>query len=310
LRGERYIAIEGADGVGKSTMARKLVAFLNEHLAPGLCRSGFYATAEPNAILHTQPTTGRIGALIRETLRSPKPIDDTSLQLLFAADRIDASHEIRSILGAGHHVISDRCELSSAVYYAASQPRFLCLECKVAMEEQNAIVRKGVKRWNYDENYQQQQFLTLDTWGHEGKCHSDLKDVARHRFDEALSWNERAVHPSLIIVIVVDRGVAEERMRKRGSTSDMMELDVIQRRAHAIYNMVSERMKLRPGSKIVKVDGSGSEEEVWWRIVDHVSVHLIEVGESDRYALHQRNADPARYEFIPSLRNAFRFPTS
>ena len=285
-RYQRYIAIEGADGVGKSTVARKLVEFLNSQFELGLCNTVSNLPKDPNAILCAQPTTGPIGALIRSALRSTPVMNDAALQLLFAADRINTSADIRAMLEDGHHVISDRCELSSAVYYAAARPRFLCNDCGEEVEEWEAGVRRA-KRWLYDEHQKQTELVVVDVWRHRAKCYSDLLDVGQRRFDEALSWNTNALHPALILVLVTDQDVARDRLRGRGTPIDMMEREVIQRRAHNIYTRTAQRVRLGESSKVRAIYADGDEMVVWGKVRHEVILHLRDLERDDSCALSQ-----------------------
>ena len=106
----RFIAIEGADGVGTTTQARALVARLRRVGAA-------HRTAEPSR--------GPIGKLARKLLRGPPGSDALyeQLALLFAADRLDhVAREIEPRLAVGTHVVTDRYLLSSLVYQGLHAP--------------------------------------------------------------------------------------------------------------------------------------------------------------------------------------------
>lgn len=101
----RLIALEGADGAGTTTQARRLASALE---ARGLT-------------VHTtcEPSPGPVGRLIRERLKAGIDDDDgwRALALLFAADRLDhLAREIEPQLASGAWVITDRFTLSSLVY--------------------------------------------------------------------------------------------------------------------------------------------------------------------------------------------------
>ena len=106
----RFIVIEGIDGAGTTTQARRLGERLRE------AGRKVHVTAEPSG--------GAIGALVRQVLsgrlrgRAPDgPFDAEALALLFAADRLDhARAEIEPALQAGIDVVSDRYTLSSLAY--------------------------------------------------------------------------------------------------------------------------------------------------------------------------------------------------
>lgn len=100
----RFIVLEGIDGCGSTTQARRLAAALGAHL-----------TAEP--------TDGSIGKLIRDVLtgRTSRRMSAATMALLFAADRLDhVDGEIEPLLAAGTSVVSDRYDLSSLAYQSAT----------------------------------------------------------------------------------------------------------------------------------------------------------------------------------------------
>ncbi len=98
-----FIAIEGIDGAGKTTVAN----LLSEKL------KGILST---EIVLTSEPTKGKIGTLLREYLKkeeTPKEVD----ALLFAADRVEHYHsEILPNLNRGNVVITDRYVYSSYAY--------------------------------------------------------------------------------------------------------------------------------------------------------------------------------------------------
>jgi dTMP kinase len=98
-----FIAVEGIDGAGTTTFAQGLSATL---AASGLA---VHRTAEPS--------TGPVGRLLRELLKSADTPDPAVYALLFAADR--RHHwltEILPNLQKGTWVITDRYVLSSLAY--------------------------------------------------------------------------------------------------------------------------------------------------------------------------------------------------
>lgn len=105
------IAIEGIDGAGTTTQARRLV----EHLdADGL-----------NAHATREPSDGPVGKLLREILAGRHaPVDATTLSLLFAADRADhLQREVEPAIEAGTVVVSDRWYHSSLAYQGTEEER-------------------------------------------------------------------------------------------------------------------------------------------------------------------------------------------
>lgn len=116
-RGKRrgaFVVLEGLDGAGTTTQSRALESALR---ARGLA---VHVTAEPSA--------GPIGVLLRQALTGRltghgQPIDQTTLALLFSADRADhAQQEILPALRAGTTVICDRYVLSSLAYQGLDLP--------------------------------------------------------------------------------------------------------------------------------------------------------------------------------------------
>ncbi len=97
-----FIVIEGIDGSGKGTQAELLQKRLEG--------------AGVDVTLTFEPTRGPIGKIIRDHMRDPF-LDDRSLALLFAADRIEhIRNEVWPALSEGRTVISDRYAYSSIAY--------------------------------------------------------------------------------------------------------------------------------------------------------------------------------------------------
>ncbi len=126
-----FIALEGCDGAGTTTQRDRLVKRLRGHVEPAPhpalvpITDRVWSTA--------QPTTGPIGSLCREVLAGRVHVDPEALQRLFVADRVDhLARGIEPALAAGEHVVCDRSELSTAIYYAAGFP---------VEEEDEAMVR-------------------------------------------------------------------------------------------------------------------------------------------------------------------------
>jgi len=111
----RLIVLEGLDGAGTTTQARRLV----EHLR----RRGQRAHGT------REPSDGPIGRLIREMLVGQHAvaagaIRQSTFGLLFAADRMDhLQREVEPQLAAGATVISDRWYHSSLAYQGTGADR-------------------------------------------------------------------------------------------------------------------------------------------------------------------------------------------
>ncbi len=115
----RFIVVEGIDGSGSTSQARRLVATLQAH---GV-----------GAVFTHEPTPGPIGRLLRDVLEgrtrlptpsaygtpAESPLAWRSLALLFAADRVDhVAGLIEPALSSGQWIVSDRYVLSSLAYQA------------------------------------------------------------------------------------------------------------------------------------------------------------------------------------------------
>jgi dTMP kinase len=108
------IVLEGLDGAGTTSQARRLVDRLG---ADGRA-----------AHLTREPSDGPIGRLLREMLTGghavPGGIDQRTFSLLFAADRMDhVQREVAPALAAGAVVISDRWYHSSLAYQGTGAER-------------------------------------------------------------------------------------------------------------------------------------------------------------------------------------------
>jgi dTMP kinase len=106
-----FLVIEGIDAAGTTTQVSNIADTLNAQYSDD--------PAYPTPAVHTtaEPTEGPIGGTIRTALGGRLDLDDTSLALLFAADRVDHGNTtIKPLLEDGHIVISDRYYLSSFAY--------------------------------------------------------------------------------------------------------------------------------------------------------------------------------------------------
>ena len=98
-----YIALEGIEGTGKSTVAERLAAHLN-------------STGRP-AIVVREPGGTSVGEGIRELLLHGDHIEPWTEALLFAAQRSQLVAEVvRPALAEGTWVVSDRTVYSSLAY--------------------------------------------------------------------------------------------------------------------------------------------------------------------------------------------------
>ncbi|MEV6527569.1 dTMP kinase [Longispora sp. NPDC051575] len=98
--GPLFIAIEGPNGVGKTTVA-------------GLLADALAARTGRRAHLTSEPTRSELGQLVR---RTEATLQGRALALALAADRAEhVDGEILEMLNAGLHVITDRYVPSSLV---------------------------------------------------------------------------------------------------------------------------------------------------------------------------------------------------
>ena len=107
-----FIVLEGIDGAGTTTQARRLAEWLE---AEGR-----------EAVLTAEPSAGPVGQIIRQILQGrltrgdtgeAVAVDETAMALLFAADRsCHLQNTIQPALDAGKVVVSDRHYLSSVAY--------------------------------------------------------------------------------------------------------------------------------------------------------------------------------------------------
>jgi dTMP kinase len=100
----KYIAIEGIDGSGATTLSNALSKALG-------------------GVRFCEPFPDQIGGLIRDHLRGTLPLTagadrDMCLALLFCACRLNNQRAIMMALEEGH-VVTDRCLVSSWVYQAS-----------------------------------------------------------------------------------------------------------------------------------------------------------------------------------------------
>jgi dTMP kinase len=99
----KYIALEGVDGSGKSTVGKALVERL---IASG-----------EQAILVREPGGTSLGEAVRALLLDSEKLDDWAEVFLFAAQRAELAREvIAPALMSGTWVVSDRTYYSSIAY--------------------------------------------------------------------------------------------------------------------------------------------------------------------------------------------------
>lgn len=103
-----FICVEGLDGSGKTTQARRLVRNLRRRRL--------------DAVYTTEPSKGRVGKLIRGFVLNRRKRVAVALEaLLFAADRVDhVEKEVKPMLEEGKIVVCDRYVYSTLAYQGAA----------------------------------------------------------------------------------------------------------------------------------------------------------------------------------------------
>lgn len=108
----KFIAIEGPDGGGKTTVISRLKEYVSEH------NLGVRFTREPGGT--------RISEKIRDILLDPSTpeMSEYTEAYLYAASRLQHTEEfILPSLESGHHVISDRYTMASIAYQGYGRSR-------------------------------------------------------------------------------------------------------------------------------------------------------------------------------------------
>jgi len=102
MRG-KFIVIEGLDGSGKSTQAKRLAENLSSK----------------DSLLTREPTGENIGSLVRAAFSSQISMQNSSILLLLIADRIEhLADVVEPALKSGRDVVCDRYYLSNIAYQA------------------------------------------------------------------------------------------------------------------------------------------------------------------------------------------------
>ena len=110
------IVIEGADRVGKTTRAAKLVSSLTDEGIP------------VQALKFPERSTS-IGSVIDQYLRGDIRLDDHAIHLLFSTNRWELFSEMKSLLESGISLVVDRYAYSG-VAYSAAKPSLSLEWCK------------------------------------------------------------------------------------------------------------------------------------------------------------------------------------
>ncbi|HIH76934.1 MAG TPA: dTMP kinase [Methanomassiliicoccales archaeon] len=99
-----FIVLEGIDGTGKSTISKKLKAWLEEK--------------GREVVLNAEPTGDWLGAAVRRA--NNEDLDPRTESLLFTADRCQHTLRIEEMLKQGKVVICDRYYGSTVAYQGAA----------------------------------------------------------------------------------------------------------------------------------------------------------------------------------------------
>jgi len=100
----KFIVIEGLDGSGKSTQAKKLARNLK------------------NSLLTREPTDEPIGSLCRAAFSRQIALNHASIMLLLIADRIEhLEKKVLPALCAGQDIVCDRYYLSNMAYQSSNE---------------------------------------------------------------------------------------------------------------------------------------------------------------------------------------------
>ncbi|MHC1679920.1 MAG: dTMP kinase [Methanomassiliicoccales archaeon] len=99
-----FIVLEGIDGTGKSTLSKKLKAWLEEK--------------GREVVLTAEPTSDWLGVAVRRA--NNEDLDPRTESLLFTADRCQHTLRIEKMLNEGKVVICDRYYGSTVAYQGAA----------------------------------------------------------------------------------------------------------------------------------------------------------------------------------------------
>ncbi|MGI0481190.1 dTMP kinase [Geminocystis sp. CENA526] len=114
-----FIVLEGIDGAGSTTQAELL--------------QDFFLNNEQKVVISPEPSSGKIGKLLREFLANENPfltqdLYDQQMAYLFAADRHHHLYNnidgVKKLTSENTHVITTRYYFSSLAYNAKTQKEF------------------------------------------------------------------------------------------------------------------------------------------------------------------------------------------
>jgi len=148
-----FIVIEGVDGCGKTTQAKKLAEWLSGE--------------GHDVLLTAEPTEGRIGKFIREILQGTEEVDPKTLTLLFTADRYEhLTNKVEPAQALGKIAVSERYYHSTIAYQQAQGvDRDWIIELNRFAPKPDLVflidspVADAVARTSTDEIFERQDFL-------------------------------------------------------------------------------------------------------------------------------------------------------
>ncbi|WP_159715390.1 dTMP kinase [Blochmannia endosymbiont of Camponotus nipponensis] len=109
----KFITIEGLDGAGKTTVAHRMISYLNQY---GITK--ILTTHEPGGT----PISDLLRILIKYGGPTDEPINNTSELLMIYTARLQLiENVIKPALSKGYWVIGDRYDLSSQAYQGAGR---------------------------------------------------------------------------------------------------------------------------------------------------------------------------------------------
>lgn len=162
------IALEGLDGAGTTSQLAPLVEALSAHGHPSV------ATAEPS--------DGPIGQSLRRALQKQWHADESTLALLFAADRL---HHLSTLilpqLAQGRIVVTDRYLLSSYAYQctALDAPWIHSLNAKARPADLNLYFRIDPEIAKHRRQTRQQQEEHFEAAQRQRQVHQAYEDLIR-----------------------------------------------------------------------------------------------------------------------------------
>jgi thymidylate kinase len=198
VRKGKLFIFDGADGAGKTEAVAAVVALLRD--------DGY------DVLSTTNPSDGQIGRFLRRMLAREVAVAGAhAKQLLFTADRFEHDElVVRPALERGQVVISDRYELSTAAYLAASFPLWRCSSCA----------------WQGDDPPRR----ICD------QCPSGILLVNAFNYvRRALAWNNAATRPAMTFLFDIPLDVCIQRMRGRSSSVEFFEATPFQQKVHAVF---------------------------------------------------------------------------